>query len=59
MKIYKAIVTVFVILLMLPGCEFFDLDKEPLNMISGAAIFEDEILVEAYMAEIYHAIPWH
>jgi hypothetical protein len=59
MKIYKVIVTVFAILLMLPGCEFFDLDKEPLNMISGTTVFEDEILVEAYMAEIYHAIPWH
>ena len=59
MKIYKIILSI-TILLMLSGCEkFFDLDKEPLNMISGSAVFKDEILVEAYIAQIYHAIPWH
>jgi hypothetical protein len=59
MKIYKLILSI-TIMLMLSGCEkFFDLDKEPLNMISGSAVFKDEILVEAYIAEIYHAIPWH
>ena len=59
MKIYRIIMSI-TILLMLSGCEnFFDLDKEPLNMISGSAVFKDKILVEAYIAEIYHAIPWH
>ncbi len=59
MKIYRIIMSI-AILLMLSGCEnFFDLDKEPLNMISGSAVFKDKILVEAYIAEIYHAIPWH
>ncbi len=59
MKIYRIIMSI-AILLMLSGCEkFFDLDKEPLNMISGSDIFKDKILVEAYIAEIYHAIPWH
>jgi len=59
MKIYKIILSIAFIL-MLTGCEkFFDLDKEPLNMISGSAVFKDEILVEAYIAQIYHAIPWH
>jgi len=60
MKIHKIILSITV-LLMLSGCEerFFNLDKEPLNMISGSAIFEDKILVEAYIAQIYHAIPWH
>jgi len=60
MKIYKLILSI-TILLMLSGCEekFFDLDKEPLNMISGSTVFKDEILVEAYIAQIYHAIPWH
>jgi len=59
MKIYKIILSI-TILLMLSGCEnFFDLDKEPLNMISSSAVFKDEILVEAYIAQIYHAIPWH
>ena len=58
MKIYKLILSV-AIMLMLSGCEFFDLDKEPLNMISGSAVFKDQILTEAYIAQIYHAIPWH
>ena len=58
MKIYKLILSI-TIMLMLSGCEFFDLDKEPLNMISGSAVFKDKILTEAYIAQIYHAIPWH
>jgi hypothetical protein len=58
MKINKLILSI-TIMLMLSGCEFFDLDKEPLNMISGSAVFKDKILTEAYIAQIYHAIPWH
>ena len=61
MKYYKILFIGIAILLMLPGCgeDFFSLDKEPQDMISGSAVFKDEILVEAYIAQIYHQIPWH
>jgi hypothetical protein len=46
---------------MFPGCgeDFYNLDKEPQDMISGSAVFKDERLVESYIAQIYHQIPWH
>ncbi|MCK5135825.1 MAG: RagB/SusD family nutrient uptake outer membrane protein [Bacteroidales bacterium] len=60
MRTLKILCTGVAILLMLSGCdEFFNLDKEPQNMISGAAIFKDKILTEAYIAQIYDTIPWH
>ena len=61
MKYYKILFIGVAILLMLPGCgeDFFSLDKEPQDMISGSAVFKDKILVEAYIAQIYHQIPWH
>lgn len=47
-----------VVLLM--SCEdFIDLDKEPQNLISGDLIFEDQSLVEAYLAQIYEATLFH
>jgi len=61
MKIYRILFIGVAILLMLPGCgeDFFNLDKEPQDMISDAAVFKDERLVESYIAQIYHQIPWH
>jgi starch-binding outer membrane protein, SusD/RagB family len=44
------------ILLSVYSCDssFFDLDKEPLNLISDAFVFTDEALVDANLAQIYH-----
>ena len=61
MKMYKILILSVAFLFMHTGCQdkFIDLDKEPLNLISGAAVFKDKILTEAYVAQLYHAIPWH
>ena len=61
MKIKRILVISVAVLLIFPGCgeDFFNLDKEPQDMISGSAVFKDEILAEAYIAQIYHQIPWH
>ena len=56
MKIFRILLMSISILLVITGCKedgLFDLDKEPQDIISGAAVFKDEILTEAYLAQIY------
>jgi hypothetical protein len=56
MKIYRILLISLSILLILTGCSedgLFNLDKEPQDIISDAAVFKDEILTEAYLAQIY------
>lgn len=61
MKTKKILIISLAFLWFFSGCEekFFDLDKEPQNMISDAAVFADEILVEAYIAQIYEQTLFH
>ncbi len=40
------------------GCENGILDKTPLDMISSAVVWDDPILVEAYIADVYHRLPY-
>lgn len=55
MKTKKILITSLAFLWFFSGCEkdFLDLDKEPQDIISDAAVFKDEILTEAYLAQIY------
>ncbi len=56
MKINYIVLISFTILLIFSGCTedgLFNLDKEPQDIISGSAVFRDEILTEAYLAQIY------
>jgi len=56
MKINNIALISFTLLIIFSGCAedgLFDLDKEPQDIISGNAVFKDEILAEAYLAQIY------
>lgn len=54
MKIYKIFIHLgFVILITISGCEIVDFDKQPQNQISGEAVFTDQTLTEANLAQIY------
>ena len=54
MKLHKIIISI-ILLWFISGCEdnFFDLDKEPLDMISSNTVFKDKTLAEANLAQIY------
>ena len=54
MKKYLIIAT---LLLSLVGCSEDFLDKEPLDIISSKAVFEDESLTEAYLYKLYDYLP--
>jgi len=51
MKNIKCLILIFPLLLM--GCESF-LDKEPLDIISDALVWEDENLIDSYLADLYY-----
>ncbi|NLD64811.1 MAG: RagB/SusD family nutrient uptake outer membrane protein [Bacteroidales bacterium] len=51
MKKSKYLVLIF--LIILTGCENF-LDKEPLDIISDALVWEDENLINSYLADLYY-----
>lgn len=51
MKKSKYLVLIF--LIILTGCENF-LDKEPLDIISDALVWEDENLIDSYLADLYY-----
>jgi starch-binding outer membrane protein, SusD/RagB family len=55
-KSKNILITSLTFLLFAYSCDsdFFDLNKEPLNLISDAFVFVDESLVEANLAQIYH-----
>ena len=56
MKINRILLMSLSILLVFTGCtedRWIELDKEPQDIISDAAVFKDEILTEAYLAQIY------
>lgn len=38
---------------LMSSCQKEVLDKEPLDVISDAAVFEDEVLIDAYLASVY------
>lgn len=51
MKKSKYLVLIF--LIIFTGCEIF-LDKEPLDIISDALVWEDENLIDSYLADLYY-----
>ena len=52
----KNIKYLFVFLLFISqGCQNF-LDKEPLDIISDAQVWEDEKLIDAYLADLYYRV---
>ena len=51
MKKLKCLIFIFPLLFM--GCESF-LDKEPLDIISDALVWEDENLIDSYLADLYY-----
>jgi starch-binding outer membrane protein, SusD/RagB family len=56
MKFKKIIIASLAFVLFLTSCEdsFFDLNKEPLDIISESAVFKDKMLADASLAQIYH-----
>lgn len=59
MKSFKILLIGLAFILCLPSCEFFDLNKEPLDIVSSAAVFKDKMLVEANLAQIYELTLFH
>lgn len=57
MKYKKIIIASLAFVLFFTSCEdnFFDLNKEPLDIISGSAVFKDKLLADANLAQIYHS----
>ncbi len=57
MKYKKIIIASLAFVLFFTSCEdtFFDLNKEPLDVISGSAVFKDKLLADANLAQIYHS----
>ncbi|MEX2233786.1 MAG: RagB/SusD family nutrient uptake outer membrane protein [Cyclobacteriaceae bacterium] len=56
MKIRYSIV--FAIIVFLPGCKDDFLDVKPLDKYSDAAVWEDPVLVQSYVNNIYIGIPF-
>ncbi|HKL31290.1 MAG TPA: RagB/SusD family nutrient uptake outer membrane protein [Tangfeifania sp.] len=56
MKLKKIIIASLAFVLFFTSCDedFFDLNKEPQDVISNAAVFTDELLANANLAQIYH-----
>lgn len=52
--LFKLILISFVV-----SCDFIELDKEPLDMLSDVAVFSDQNLVESNLAQIYHLTLFH
>lgn len=57
MKYKNIIIASLAFLLFFTSCEdsFFDLNKEPQDIISGSAVFNDKLLADANLAHIYHS----
>jgi len=54
MKKIKSII--LFILIGLTGCNEYFLDKEPLDIISDAVVWEDPALIDAYLADLYYRV---
>ncbi len=46
----------FFILIGLVGCQDYFLDKEPLDIISDAVVWDDPALIDAYLADLYYRV---
>ena len=54
----KKIITTILILLGFVSCDTDVLDREPLDIISDAVVWDDPLLVEAFIADVYKSLPY-
>lgn len=57
MKKIKKIIVVIIIIIFSNSCRDI-LDREPLDIISDAAVWDDPVLVEAFIADVYKTLPY-
>lgn len=58
MKKQITIIIIIIIVKLLFSCQQGLLDREPLDIISDGVVWDDPILVEAFIADIYKTLPY-
>lgn len=48
--------TIFLMLIGLLSCQDYFLDKEPLDIVSDAVVWDDPALIDAYLADLYYRV---